>query len=198
MNHTINILVNNSSSKIVCTPIRNRFLNFKSIFASVFTSMILFTSISLHSTPSMAMTEMSDEELSNTYVSGAVFTSDGIAISLAEAINNAKNQEDLIEAQRLLRLLPKLSDDLSYQKEVFSYFMHAGIPISYTIIFKGQTYDKGVVGYAPDYYEKIYIKDIRIGDGPSYGSVLIRGMDLRGTAVHITVNYDAVQPYNLK
>ena len=198
MNHTINILVNNSSSKIVYTPIRNRFLNFKSIFASVMTSMVLFTSISLHSTPSVAMTEMTDEELSNTYVSGAVFTADGIAISLAEAINNAKNQADQIEAQRLLRLLPKLSDDLSYQKEVFSYFMHTGIPISYTIIFKGQTYDKGVVGYAPDYYEKIYIKDIRIGDGPSYGSVLIRGMELRGTAVHITVNYDAVQPYNLK
>ena len=69
-------------------PIRNRFLNFKSIFASVMTSMVLFTSISLYSTPSVAMTEMTDENYLHSMFREPY--SDGIAISLAEAINNAK------------------------------------------------------------------------------------------------------------
>ena len=43
--------------------------------------------------------------------------------------------------------------------------MHTGIPISYTIIFKGETYDPGC-RLRPDYWRKIYIKDICIGDGP--------------------------------
>lgn len=171
--------------------------NFKK---QILTGIILamFSIFNFMSLQAKAMTEMTDEEMSETFIAGLAISKGEFIHSLEDAIKNAQNVEGQIEAQRLLDLLPKITDNLSFQAEVIKYFKGNGIPISYTIIFKGQTFEKGVVSYVPDYYEKIYIKDIRIGNGDSYGSVLIRGMDLSGTAVHITVNYDAVQPYNLK